>query len=154
MVELSNYCGEPLQNLLEIKYKNWKGEISNRIIIPHKIWFGGSDYHKEIQWFMKAYDIDKCDNRDFAIKDIIEFMKHEEDWHEKDYFILDKLKNYMSKTKVHLYDMEEDSKVLSDNELKKRGWRISKCGCQRQQTTRNIKNVTCKICRRKYQEEQ
>ena len=60
----------------------------------------------------------------------------------------------MAKTKVHLYDREEDSKVPSDDELKKRGWRMSKCGYQRQQTARDIENVTCKICRKKYQEDQ
>lgn len=51
--------------------------------------------------------------------------------------------------KIHLVDFTEDSKVPSNNDLKLRGWRVSKCGYQRQQTTRNIENVTCKICRKK-----
>lgn len=55
--------------------------------------------------------------------------------------------------KIHLVDLLEDSKVPSYNDFKIRGWRISKCGYQRQQTTRNIENVTCKMCRRKYEKD-
>lgn len=38
-------------------------------------WYGQTEYHKENQWFIKAYDVDKDDVRDFAVVDIIEFCK-------------------------------------------------------------------------------
>lgn len=58
----------------------------------------------------------------------------------------------MVKKKIHLVDFLEDSKVPLDNELKRRGWRMSNCGYQRQHTTKVIENVTCKICIKKYKE--
>lgn len=73
-----------LDNPIEITYKNWKGVISNRIVVPITLWYGESDFHKGNQWFLKAYDINKLDNRDFAIKDILENIEHEEDWHKID----------------------------------------------------------------------
>jgi hypothetical protein len=58
-------------------YKNWKGEVSQRRVIPLKVWFGVSKYHEAdgAQWFLKAYDIDKQAERDFAMKDIIGEVK-------------------------------------------------------------------------------
>ena len=63
---------------LKFKYKNWKGETSIRNVIPKEIWYGDSKFHKGSQWFMKAYDVDKKSERNFAIIDIIEYIKVEE----------------------------------------------------------------------------
>jgi predicted DNA-binding transcriptional regulator YafY len=56
--------------IVVINYTNYKGETSDRNIIPHSIHFGHSDYHKENQWLLKATDIDKNVIREFALKDI------------------------------------------------------------------------------------
>lgn len=55
-----------------IDYTNWRKERAKRCIQPTKIWFGTSEYHREEgdQWFLQAYDIDKGQARDFALKDI------------------------------------------------------------------------------------
>lgn len=59
---------------LKFTYKNWEGETKDREVAPIKIWFGHTDYHKEDQWFLKAIDIEKNAERDFAVRDIIKFL--------------------------------------------------------------------------------
>lgn len=63
---------------LRFYYKNWRGEYGYRNTkgVPH-IWYGNDEYHKEPQWFMTAYDVDKDAIRNFAMADIIEFVKEE-----------------------------------------------------------------------------
>ena len=70
-----------MYNPTEIKYKNWKGTISNRIILPINTWYGESEFHQGKQWFLEAYDMVKKANRNFAIKDILEYIPHEKDWY-------------------------------------------------------------------------
>ena len=60
--------------IIEIGYTNYRGEYSVRRILPIGIWFGSTEYHKEEQWIMHAFDFGKEENRDFAMKDIC-FMK-------------------------------------------------------------------------------
>lgn len=55
---------------VKIVYKNYRGEISTREIIPEVIWFGSTDWHKEPQWILDAFDLGKDAKRGFAIKDI------------------------------------------------------------------------------------
>ena len=57
-------------NVVTIRYTNWRGETSKRKIIPIKIWFGCSEWHKEEQWLLKATDLEKSADRDYALKDI------------------------------------------------------------------------------------
>jgi len=61
--------------VIQIKYKNYKGETRIRTILPIEIWFGNTKYHTENQWLLNAYDLDKKENRDFAIIDIL-FWNH------------------------------------------------------------------------------
>lgn len=52
-------------------YKNWKGEIALRTVIPQGISFGITEWHpKNKQWLLKAWDCDKKAYREFAIEDI------------------------------------------------------------------------------------
>ena len=55
---------------LTFTYKNWRGEISTRVVEPQSIWFGKTEYHPEPQWFISAYDLAKKAPRTFAINDI------------------------------------------------------------------------------------
>jgi predicted DNA-binding transcriptional regulator YafY len=59
---------------LKFIYKNWQGETAERKIIPIKIWYGKTDFHPKKQWFLKALDLDKKAERDFAISDIQKFL--------------------------------------------------------------------------------
>ncbi len=60
--------------IVNIRYKNWRGEIAVRRIRPSgKIWFGSTEWHKEEQWLLDAVDVEKDARRDFAMKDILEW---------------------------------------------------------------------------------
>ena len=81
MKEYSMSSDKVLDNPIEIKYKNWKGKVGNRIITPIKLRYGESEFHKGNQWILKAWDISKSAVREFAINDILEYIPHEEDWY-------------------------------------------------------------------------
>jgi len=60
---------------LKVKYKNWKGEIGIRNIIPQNIYYSSTEYHKEDQWLMNVWDVEKDAPRTYAMMDILEFIK-------------------------------------------------------------------------------
>jgi len=62
---------ELLGNPVYITYKNWKGVIGHRRVHPIKIWYGGTEFHQELQWFLHAIDIEKGEERNFAMKDVM-----------------------------------------------------------------------------------
>lgn len=51
-------------------YKNHRGEVSHRHVIPHSIRFGSTPYHKEPQWLLETFDVQKRDYRTFALSEI------------------------------------------------------------------------------------
>lgn len=59
---------------LVFEYVNWQGEKGVRHVRPIKIWYGHTEFHKEDQWLLKATDLDKKAERDFAVKDILRFI--------------------------------------------------------------------------------
>ncbi len=59
---------------VKILYTNWKGETATRTILPEKIWFGHTEWHKEDQWLLHAMDLGKNEYRDFSLKDIISWQ--------------------------------------------------------------------------------
>ena len=61
---------EDEQKRIRISYTNWRGETSERLILPVKIWFGSTQWHKDEQWLLNALDIEKNEERDFALKDV------------------------------------------------------------------------------------
>ncbi len=62
---------------VSIRYKNHRGEIAVRVIIPHEIRFASTSWHPESQWLLDAYDLDRQAIRSFALKDIMEWaVKH------------------------------------------------------------------------------
>lgn len=56
-----------MTDIVEIGYTNWRGEYAVRRIRPERLWFGSTDYHPELQWFIAAVDLDKKSLRDFAL---------------------------------------------------------------------------------------
>jgi predicted DNA-binding transcriptional regulator YafY len=64
-VELKD--GKPIS----FTYKNWRGESSRRTALPLRIWYGSSEWHPENQWFLRAHDMEKGEERDFALADIV-----------------------------------------------------------------------------------
>lgn len=56
--------------ILKLIYKNYKNDVSERKIIPLEIFFGANEFHKDEQWLIRVWDIDKNDYRTYAFKDI------------------------------------------------------------------------------------
>lgn len=59
-----------VSELVKISYTNWKGETADRVIKPGHFHFGQTQYHREEQWLLTAYDVNKKQSRTFAMKDI------------------------------------------------------------------------------------
>lgn len=55
---------------VKIVYTNWRKETAEREIVPIEIWFGKTEWHPEEQWFLKARDVGRGAERDFALQDI------------------------------------------------------------------------------------
>ena len=62
---------------LRITYRNWRGEVSERNIVPQSVWFGATEWHPEPQWLLSALDLDKGAVRDFALAD---FGANDDTW--------------------------------------------------------------------------
>ncbi len=61
---------------VEITYKNWRGEVSKRVITPDTIWFGITDHHSDhLQHFLSAHCHVTGAKRDFAMHDILEWKE-------------------------------------------------------------------------------
>lgn len=54
----------------KILYTNWKGVKRERVITPMHIYFGSTEYHKEPQFLIEAFDVEKKEIRHFALKDM------------------------------------------------------------------------------------
>lgn len=59
---------------LQFVYKNWKGVVGSRSVMPVGLeYVTDNEYHGSC-WCMVAMDLDKGKERVFAIKDIISFL--------------------------------------------------------------------------------
>lgn len=63
--------GRKLEDILiKVAYTNWEGKTSLRRILPiENPYRGSTPHHKEEQWLMKVWDVDKRDYRIYALKD-------------------------------------------------------------------------------------
>ena len=57
-------------NILTIDYTNWRRERGIRRIVPMYVWHGETDWHEGKQWFIRALDVERETERDFAISGI------------------------------------------------------------------------------------
>ncbi len=64
-----------IQKVVNIVYKNYRGETAVRKIIPKKIWFGKTEWHPTEQWLLDAFDLEKKADRSFAMQDIRAWYK-------------------------------------------------------------------------------
>lgn len=51
-------------------YKNHRGEEGYRRVRPISIRYGASEWHTEPQWLMRAHDLEKEAEREFAMADM------------------------------------------------------------------------------------
>lgn len=62
--------------VITVRYRNYRGEVAVRRIVPTgKMWFGSTEYHPTEQWLMQVWDYERGAYRDYALCDILEFMK-------------------------------------------------------------------------------
>lgn len=54
---------------ITIGYTNWRGEHAVRTIMPKKFFVDSTEWHPELQVLLKAIDMDRDVERDFAVKD-------------------------------------------------------------------------------------
>jgi hypothetical protein len=55
---------------IEFDYVNWKGKKGHRKARVLGFFFGTTEFHKEEQWLMQASDLDKKEERTFAMRDM------------------------------------------------------------------------------------
>ena len=53
-----------------IDYTNWRGERAKRRVLPLNWEYKANEWHKEEQWIMKAHDLDKDEEREFAMSGV------------------------------------------------------------------------------------
>jgi hypothetical protein len=70
--QFSDTPAEPAQpvSAVVVLYTNYRGETALRTIVPIRIWFGSTDWHREGGWLLDAFDVEKGAERSFAMKDI------------------------------------------------------------------------------------
>ena len=61
---------ENLQQMVKIVYTNYRHQTAVRTIIPERVWFGSTEWHREPQWLLEALDVEKGERRSFAMADI------------------------------------------------------------------------------------
>ncbi|MDR6952331.1 hypothetical protein J2X65_001686 [Ancylobacter sp. 3268] len=55
---------------LTFTYRNWRGETDTRRALPLGIRFGSTEWHPEPEWLLRAFDIDRQAEREFALAGI------------------------------------------------------------------------------------
>ena len=55
---------------LTVSYTNYRGETADRTIKPMSIYYGSTEWHKEPQWLVNVWDVEKQAARTFALKDM------------------------------------------------------------------------------------
>ena len=58
--------------IITFLYKNWKGKTSYRECVVMGVFYGETEYHKGKQFLLKGFDLDKNEERIYAIKDMSE----------------------------------------------------------------------------------
>lgn len=62
------------ERVVEFLYTNYRGEQAIRRVIPDRIWFGSTEWHREPQWLLDAFDVTRGTERSFALMDIVTFV--------------------------------------------------------------------------------
>jgi len=60
---------------VEVIYKNWRGETRPRKIIPLDFHYGNTEWHPDNQLLLRVWDLEKKDYREYAVRDIVEWVR-------------------------------------------------------------------------------
>lgn len=69
-MDVNEVLGISTAPTLVLDYTNHRGVMGRRTVIPIRCRYGLSPFHDGEQLFLTAFDVDKNDVRDFAVKDI------------------------------------------------------------------------------------
>ena len=58
----------------KVRYKNWRGEVAVRTIIPQRVYWGSTEWHPQEQWLIEVLEVDKSILRVFAMVDVQEWF--------------------------------------------------------------------------------
>ena len=58
---------------LKFVYTNHQGDVRERRVIPIMLWYGTTEYY-ESQWLLTAFDLERHAFRDFAVRNIVNFL--------------------------------------------------------------------------------
>jgi hypothetical protein len=61
-------------NPIKVRYTNYRGETAVRTIVPMSFYFGSTEYHKEEQWLVKLWDVERAAERIYALREITEWF--------------------------------------------------------------------------------
>jgi hypothetical protein len=70
MTDLNKEALEAAAEPLTFVYTNWRGKTATRRVLPVSLRYGATEWHPEPQWLLLARDLDKDEDREFAVKDI------------------------------------------------------------------------------------
>ena len=59
---------------IKVRYTNYRGETAVRLIVPVRFFWGSNEYHKEEQWLVEVFDVERNAIRIYALKDIKEWF--------------------------------------------------------------------------------
>lgn len=59
------------EDTLTFRYRNHRGEIAERRVQPIRLWYGATEHHPYCTWLLKALDVDRGAERDFALHEIL-----------------------------------------------------------------------------------
>lgn len=71
--QISNPISKNAQPI-NMRYKNWRGEVAVRTVIPQRIYWGSTEWHPNEQWLLEVLEVDKQVTRVFAVADIQEWF--------------------------------------------------------------------------------
>lgn len=60
--------------VVQVVYTNWEGKTAIRTILPRRLYFGETEYHKGMQYLLECFDVEKQAIRNYAMKDIIKWL--------------------------------------------------------------------------------
>lgn len=62
-----------IERAVQVIYKNYRGEVATRSIVPIEMYWGQTEYHPHDQWLLKVHDVAKGAERVYAFNDIQKF---------------------------------------------------------------------------------
>ena len=62
---------------MRVSYENWEGKTRERLISPHYIYFGATQWHVAPQWLLRCTDLVTNEIHDFSLSKMTTLDIHE-----------------------------------------------------------------------------